>query len=260
MIMSKVTVITGASQGIGRALAIELASRGLIVIAISRNKHALHDLESTYSQKIKPIVADITTDHGLEVILSILHGRKINFLINNAGVIQPIGLLHQAKKLEIKKLFETNVLAPILLTNALIPYFHDKAGRVLNITSVAANEAVPGVLAYCISKAALNMWTAGLKIELPAHIVAAEVIPGEVDTAIQGELRDSPIEQFPLCVEFQKAKQQHTLIPAATCAEFLADLLLNTTPEEFSSKRWNIYQDFHKPIPQPLNKQKLNSN
>ena len=101
------------------------------------------------------------------------------------------------------------------------------------------------------------MWTAGLKLELPPHLVAATVIPGEVDTHMQNDLRDAPLNQFPLAAEFQAAKQQNTLIPAAACAEFLADILLDTTAKEFVNKNWNIYQDYHKPIPEPLNKRKL---
>lgn len=255
--MNEIAIITGASRGIGHALAIELASRGVTVVAISRNTVALNELSSANPEKIQIITADITKERDQERILSTFCDQKINFLINNAGTINPIGALHKAAKHDIRQLFETNLLAPILLTNTLIPYFHQSGGRILNITSVAGNTVVPGVVAYCSSKAALNMWTAGLKQELPPHIVATDVIPGEVDTEMQQTLRSAPLAQFPLADEFKEAKQQNTLIPISICADFLADILLKTSPQEFSNKRWNIYQDYNKKIPQPLNKKKL---
>ena len=255
--MNKIAVITGASRGIGQALAIELAARKIMVIAISRDEKQLQSLQALNKENIKIIAADITHEQDRNIILDALKNFKINFLINNAGIIHPIGPLHQATENEIKKLFETDLLAPIFLTNSLISYFHPEGGRILNITSVAAKEAVPGIVAYCAAKTAFNMWTAGLKLELPRHIVATTVIPGEVDTHMQGDLRGAPLSQFPLAAEFQAAKQHHTLIPATTCAKFLADILLDTTAEEFVNKNWNIYRDYHKHIPEPLNKKKL---
>ena len=257
--MTQFAVITGASRGIGRALTLELTSRGLTVIAISQNETALQSLKALNPEKIKVISADITTVIGREKILNTLRDVKINFLINNAGIINPIGALHKASEIEIRKLFETNFLAPIFLTNAFIPHFHESDGRILNVTSVAADEAVPGILAYCTSKSALNMWTAGLKKELPSNIVAADVIPGEVATDMQGDLRSAPVDSFPLATEFKEAEKHGTLIRVAVCAEFLSDVLLKTTPEKFSSKKWNIYHDYNKPIPQPFNKKKLAS-
>ena len=146
--INKIAVITGASRGIGRALAIELASRKIMVIAISRDEEQLQSLQALNKENIKIVAADITHAQDRNIILDELKNFKINFLINNAGIIHPIGPLHQSTENEIKKLFETDLLAPIFLTNALIPYFHTEGGRILNITSVAAEEAVPGLVAF----------------------------------------------------------------------------------------------------------------
>ncbi len=250
-------MITGTSRGIGHALTLELVNRGLTVFAISQNENALKDLQKFNPDAIKIISADITTQDGQEKIQTALHHMKIDYLINNAGIIHPIGLLHHASQHEIRKLFETDLLAPIFLTNSLISQFNTEGARILNITSVAGDEAVAGIGAYCAAKAALNIWTATLKKELPSYIAAADVIPGEVDTDMQGNLRNASKEEFPLAIEFEEAKKQKTLIPASICAEFLANILLNTTYKEFSMKKWNIYRDYDKPIPQPLNKKKL---
>lgn len=255
--MAKISVITGTSRGIGKALALELAQRGLTVFAISQNENPLKDLQKLNPDKINIIPADITTDAGQAKIQAALQDVKIDYLINNAGIIHPIGLLHHASNNAIRKLFETNLLAPIFLTNSLISRFNAEGARILNMTSVAGDEAVAGIGAYCAAKAALNIWTATLKNELPSYIVSADVIPGEVDTDMQNDLRNAPIKIFPLATEFQEAKKQKTLIPASICAEFLANILLKTSPKEFSNKKWNIYHDYDKPIPQPLNKKKL---
>ncbi|KTD71167.1 MULTISPECIES: SDR family NAD(P)-dependent oxidoreductase [Legionella] len=256
--MSQIAMITGASSGIGQALTLELVSQGVTVIAIARNNTELLKLKDKHSEKIRIIPADITTDESLKRIVNEIKNLKINYLIHNAGTISPLGSLHQAAADDIKKIIETNLIAPILLTQSVLPYFSTKDGRILNITSVAGETAVLGAGAYCISKSALNMWTRVLQIELPHGIVATDVIPGEVDTGMQKNLRECPVEQFPLAVEFQEAYQEKTLISPAVCAEFLAFILLKTTPKEFSEKRWNIYKHHTKPIPLPLNKEKLN--
>ncbi|WP_131795002.1 SDR family NAD(P)-dependent oxidoreductase [Fluoribacter gormanii] len=257
--MSEVALITGASSGIGRALALELASKDITVIAIARNDDELIKLRDKNPSKIKIITADITTDMGLIKIGEALNGLKINYLIHSAGIISPLGLLHQAKPSDVKKIIETNLIAPILLTQKTLPFFSKAGGRILNITSVASEQAVPGAGAYCITKSALNMWTQVLQTELPPEIVATDVIPGEVDTGMQKNLRECSVEQFPLAIEFQEAYREKTLIPPSVCADFLALLLLKTTPEEFSAKRWNIYKHYTKRIPLPLNKEKLNN-
>ncbi|WP_454781846.1 SDR family NAD(P)-dependent oxidoreductase [Legionella sp. WA2022007384] len=256
--MSHVALITGASSGIGQALALELASQDITVIAIARNNDELLKLKDKNPDKIKIISTDITTDKGLNKIGAGLKGLKINYLIHNAGIIAPLGSLNEANPSDVKKIIETNLIAPILLTQNVLPFFTKQGGRILNITSVAAEKAVPGAGAYCITKSALNMWTQVLQTELPAEIVATDVIPGEVDTGMQKNLRECPVEQFPLATEFQEAYKEHTLIPPAVCADFLAFLLLKTTPDEFSAKRWNIYKHYPKEIPLPLNKEKLN--
>ncbi|QMT60935.1 SDR family NAD(P)-dependent oxidoreductase [Legionella sp. PC997] len=256
--MSQVALITGASSGIGRALALELVSQDLTVIAIARHKDELLKLKDKNPNKIKIISADITTDKGLKKIENKIKGLKINYLIHSAAIISPLGLLNKAKPRDIKKSIATNLIAPILLTQIVLPFFSKQGGRILNITSVAAEKAVPGAGAYCITKSALDMWTQVLQTELPPGIIATDVIPGEVDTGMQKKLRECPVEQFPLATEFQDAYQEKTLIPPSACAEFLAFLLLKTTAKEFSSKRWNIYKDHTKAVPLPLNKEKLN--
>jgi benzil reductase ((S)-benzoin forming) len=258
--MHKIAVVTGASSGIGYALSLELAGRGVVVVAIARNKEALEKLQEQSPESIHPLVADVTCETGLDAIISKINGQKINYLINCAGIVSPLGPLNDASDAELRKTMETNIIAPMLLTKKLIPFFNLSVdSRILNITSVSGKLALGGAGAYCISKAALNMWTSILQIELEQYgISVTTVIPGEVDTGMQGALRDAPQEAFPLATEFQEAKAKNTLIPPAICAHFLASLLLDVPKEQYSTKEWNIYTDYTaNPLPAPLNKDKL---
>jgi len=113
-------------------------------------------------------------------------------------------------------------MAPLFLTTKLLPQLSKKS-RILNITSVAGQQAIPGVGAYCISKAGLNMLTLIQQKELQEYgVISTRVIPGEVDTAMQEDLRDASIIDFPLATEFQLAKKFHALIPPKICASFMS--------------------------------------
>ncbi len=259
-IIQETAVVTGASGGIGYALSLELASRGVLVIAIARNKEVLLKLQQQYPDKIQIITADITREEDRNAIIKNINYLKINYLVNGAGVVSPIGQLNSASDDELRNVIEVNLLAPIFLTKKLIPFFSlSTTKRILNITSVSGKLALGGLGGYCISKAALNMWTSILQIELDSYgVLATTVILGEVDTRMQQTLRDAPLEKFPIATEFQEAKEKNTLISPKICAHFLADILLNVAKEQYIEKEWNIYTDYSaKPIPAPLNKDKL---
>lgn len=244
--MQKIAVVTGASSGICRALTLELASRGIYVIAVARNKQSLSEVKSKFPTNIEIIAADITTETGRASIIESVKSRHINYLVNGAGIIAPLMPLHDISEHDLRNIFETNLIAPILLTKQLIPVLNkSKSSRILNITSVAGKQTVVGAGAYCISKAGLDMWTRLLQVEQGnTSIITTNVIPGEVDTNMQQALREAQPEQFPLATEFQEAYAKSTLIKAETCASFLADILLNTINDEYTSKEWNIYRDY----------------
>ena len=262
--MRKTAVITGASRGIGYELALTLAAAGDRVFAIGRSETDLLKLQSFFSENITPIVADITSEAGRLKILETIDGIKIDYLVNNAAIVTPLKSLEQYSDVEVENIFNTNIIAHIKLTNALVPYFPQ--GRILNITSVAADCAIPNLSGYCITKAAMNHWTNQLQIELSKFFISvASVIPGEVDTKMQRNLRDAPAEEFPLTTEFQKAANAQTLIPAHVTALFLKWLLKAVPDQDYqTSVPWNIYDAWHRSqwigehiLPMPLNSEKL---
>lgn len=265
--MLKTAIVTGASTGIGHALSIELAKRNIQVVAIARQQEVLNKLRNEYPNQIQIITADISCDDGRKNIIRLLETTEINYVIHNAGIVSPLGELKNATEPELRQILETNLIAPILLTNQLFPQLSKKHCRILNISSCSAYQASPGLGAYCITKAGINMWTEILKIEFQKYgIEIATVVPGEVDTPIQKILREISPEIFSLATEFQEAAEKNTLIPGHLCASFLAWLLLHTTCDEYSNREWNIYDETHHPywlrenLPLPLNKLKAEAN
>lgn len=262
--MRKAAIITGASRGIGRALALQLATSNTLVYAVARSASELETLAAVSPDNIVAVVADISTPSGRRVLLETIGDQPIDFLVNNAAIITPLTSLDQYSESDVQRIIDTNLTAPMLLTNALLR--HLTGGRILNVTSVAADAPIEQLGGYCITKCAINRWTEQLQLELRRkNIFVASVIPGEVDTAMQGELRRAPEESFLLAAEFQRAAQARTLIAPETVALFL-EWILKTVPNENYARPtpWNIYDAWHRQqwiqhhsLPLPLNQAKL---
>ena len=261
--MKKLAVITGASRGIGAYLTRALAERGIDVIAVARQKACLETIQADYPERITIISADLSELKGrTSVIGSLSKHTKIDYLVHNAGVITPIAPLSNLSEENIRKILETNLITPMLLTTQLLPQMKKKS-RILHISSPSGHQATAGLGPYCISKAGINMLTQIQRIELQVQdILSTYVLPGEVDTDMQQDLREASLNNFPLASEFQKAKDLQTLIPTETSAGFLSWLLLETQDEEYGQKEWNIYDTSHHgrwlktPLPLPINKNK----
>src|SRR5579863_7068839 len=127
--MQQIAIVTGASSGIGCALSLELASRGICVVAIARNEDALTKLQQQVPDKIQIIAADITSKDGLDTIINKITNLKLNYVINCAGIISPLGPLNEAPENELRNIMETNILAPMFLTKRLIPFFCSSGER-----------------------------------------------------------------------------------------------------------------------------------
>src|SRR5476651_2293829 len=106
--MQQIAIVTGASSGIGCALSLELASRGICVVAIARNEVALTKLQQECPDKIQIIAADITCETGRDTIINKINHLKLNYLINCAGIISPLGPLNDIPDNELRNIMETN--------------------------------------------------------------------------------------------------------------------------------------------------------
>jgi short-subunit dehydrogenase len=193
-------LVTGASSGIGRELARELAARGAVLAISARRRALLEDLaeEIDAARGTAPTVleADLSERGTAEVLASEAEGAlgHIDVLVNNAGGGVGGRIATVGDRDEAREAFEINYWSPLALIHALVPGMTERGrGAVVNVTSMAQVGTWPGFGAYAATKAALAVATETLAMELgDSGVHVMEVAPGPVDTAVQGETRLAP--------------------------------------------------------------------
>lgn len=217
----KVVIITGASSGIGRATALLFANNGASVIAVGRNEKELLSLAEGVTCKegnVKPHLADVTELSQLERIVTETvhsHGR-IDALINSAGIIRN-GTIENTGLDEWDKMFNINLRSVFVLSQKCMPHLAETKGSIVNVSSVAGTRAFPNVLAYCVSKAALDQLTRCSALEVSALGVRVNAVnPGVVVTNLhkRGGMEDAAYAEF-----LEHSKQTHPIGRAGTPEE-----------------------------------------
>lgn len=188
-------IITGASRGLGAAIARHAAQLGAAVVLTARSEADLRALAEAITADggtAWAIPADVTDaqDCARLVQQTLDRAGRLDGLVNNAGVIDPIARLEDVDIAAWETLLRVNVTGPLRLIQAALPALRQTNGRVINVSSGAAIKARAGWGAYCASKAALNMLNSTLALEEPA-ITALAVRPGAVDTPMQGVIREA---------------------------------------------------------------------
>lgn len=243
--MSKNIIITGASSGIGKALAQHLASLGHNVIATGRNKKALKELQQLSPDNIRVVVADIANPNDRNKISDALADNESGvYLVHNAGIAIPSTLASLTEE-SWDSHHLTNLKSPIFLTQQLLPHLK-QGGRVLHISTGLAHHALAGFTAYGCTKVAFYMLKEFCNSEFDRNDIAfGSAMPGIVDTPIQNQLRSHDRAEFPSVELFKGFKQQDALLSPATVAKFLAWLLIETKADDFIKNDWNIYDTTH---------------
>jgi NAD(P)-dependent dehydrogenase (short-subunit alcohol dehydrogenase family) len=177
-------MVTGASRGLGRALAAGLAREGYDLIIDARDAPALDAAASQIRAaggRVTAIPGDVT-DPAHRAALAQAAAGRLDLLVNNAGTLgaSPLPALADYPVGELRAAFEANVIAPIALTQLVLPALRGRGGAVLNITSDAAVEAYAGWGGYGAAKAAL---------EQASNVLAAEELAVRVWWADPGDLR-----------------------------------------------------------------------
>ena len=236
-------VITGASSGIGRAMAQRMASQGQTVVAIGRRAVPLEALAAS-APDIEACVADVATEGGQAAIVAAVSQRPVRWLIHNAGVLEPVGPLLSQDAAAIRGSLAINLEAPIALTRQLLPVM-ESGGRILHVSSGAAHRALAGWGAYCISKAGLYMAYEVLRQELDGTGVAIGTLrPGVVDTPMQTLIREQSIEDFPAVERFRALKSAGELSDPEDVAAFMEQVLSLPDTEHFSRGEWDIREHY----------------
>jgi short-subunit dehydrogenase len=182
-------VITGASTGIGKAIALEMARKYKARLAI--NARSQEDLDSTAKAieaaggQVTSVCGNIADKAVMNDLVNACRERfgEIDWLINNAGFARP-GRMQDLSPQDWRDVFDVNVFAPVELTYAVLPEFlKRKSGKVVNIASVAGKVAFPGSICYASTKFALTGFSEGLAAELgPQGVDVITVCPGLVRT------------------------------------------------------------------------------
>jgi len=223
-------VVTGHSKGLGAAIAAELLGRGIPVLGLARS-HA-PDLAARFPGLLDEVALDLGDSAALGAWLDgpalgqYLAGGGTALLINNAGVVSPIGPLHAQDPAAVLGAVTLNVAAPLALAAALVRATAGAERRIMHISSGAARNAYPGWSVYCATKAALDQHARAVALDADPSVRAVSLAPGVIDTAMQGQIRATPSDRFPLRERFVQLKADGALTAPGDCARALVDYLL----------------------------------
>jgi len=189
--MTSVALVTGASSGIGRAIAARLAADGATVIAAARRTDRLQELADQISG-IEPYELDVTDRAAVRAAVDdivVRHGR-FDLLVANAGVM-PLSRLDAGLVEEWDQMIDVNIRGLLHGIAAALPHFgRQQRGHVVTIASIGAHEVVPTAAVYCASKYAAWAITEGLRLESPPWLRVTTVCPGVVESELAETISD----------------------------------------------------------------------
>ena len=196
----KVIVITGASRGIGRAAALQLAAKGAHLVLVARSEAALSDLCNEVAQlggQALSFVLDVTDHAAVKVAIDEAHESfgRLDVVINNAGVLEPIGTIDSMTPEAWMRVIDVNLKGAFNVAHAALPsLLEQESGVVINVSSGAADRALLGWSHYCASKAALKMLTQSLHLEYAEQgLLSVGFRPGTVATEMMQAIKTSGI-------------------------------------------------------------------
>lgn len=195
-------VVTGHSRGIGEAVAEHLLGRGTRVLGVSRHTNAR--LAGRFPDTLEEVILDVADSVALqrwlgsEPLERFLTNVDTPLLVNNAGVLQPIGPLETQEIEKVARAVAVNLGAPLVLSAAFVQVTADaRERRILHVSSGAARKAYAGWSIYCATKAALDHHARCVALDRTPGLLISSVAPGVVDTEMQAEIRASTDERFP---------------------------------------------------------------
>jgi len=231
----KVALITGASSGIGRSTAKLFVNDGWSVVGVGRNQHELTDLRTEVRDaagKLRSHLADLTETSQIDRLVSdtLEHLGRIDVLVNAAGIIKN-GNIADTSLLDWDRMMEINLRSVFYLMHKCVPSLERTKGNIVNVSSVAGTRAFPNVLAYCVSKAAVDQLTRCAALELaPKGVRVNAVNPGVVVTNLhkRGGMESAAYEKF-----IEHAKSTHPIGRTGTPDE-VADLVFYLASDKAS--------------------------
>lgn len=223
-------IVTGHSKGLGAAIAAELLDRGIPVLGLARSR--VPGLAGRFPGLLREIEVDLSDGAALTEWLAggalahYLHGESAVLLVNNAGVVWPVGPLAAQDPLDAVRAVTLNVAAPLALAAATVRASAGAQRRILHVSSGAGRGAYPGWSVYCATKAALDRHAEAVALDADPEVRACSLAPGVIDTGMQAEIRATSEARFPMKERFVQLKQEGGLASPESCASRLVDYLL----------------------------------
>jgi benzil reductase ((S)-benzoin forming) len=233
--MTMKAIVTGHTKGLGAALANDLLARGVPVLGLARTRAP--ELAANYPDLFEEVELDLADGAALAAWLAggdlpdWVDGSGAILLLNNAGMVSPVGPLGEQDPQEVMRAVALNVAAPLALSSAVVRAAPEAQLRILHISSGAGRNPYPGWSVYCATKAALDHHARAVALDSgqEAHGVRiCSLAPGVIDTGMQAEIRATPESNFPLRSRFVELKETGALVDPDQCAEQLVDHLLGS--------------------------------
>ena len=192
----KVILVTGASSGIGREVALALSAAGARVAIGARRADRLAGLVESAPGEVLPLQLDVTDSESVQraVAETVDHYGRLDALINNAGLMQS-GLILGADVREWQRMIDTNLLGSMYAVHAALPHLLETKGAVVQVSSTAARSASLGSGVYAATKFGISAFSESLRQEVTRRGVRVIVIqPGFVDTELTSHITDATMQ------------------------------------------------------------------
>lgn len=188
--MRRIALITGATSGLGRAIALRLAKEGYDVIITGRRKDRLEELEREieikYESKVYSLCFDVRVYNEVEKAITSLpeEWKAIDILVNNAGLAVGLDPIQQGVIDDWERMIDTNIKGLLYVTRVVSPgMVSRKSGHIVNLGSIAGKGVYPNGAVYCATKHAVDALSQGMRMDmLPYNIRVTQVCPGAVNT------------------------------------------------------------------------------
>lgn len=188
--MKKTVLVTGATAGFGRAIALKFASEGNRVIITGRRKERLDrlvaEIKTHFQIEAYPLAFDVREEAAVNHAIDTLPDdwKNIDILVNNAGLASGLNPIQDGDSEDWDKMIDTNVKGLLYVSKAIMPLMTaQKSGHIINIGSTAGKEVYPNGNVYCASKHAVDAITKGMRIDLLKHgIKVTQIAPGAAET------------------------------------------------------------------------------